>query len=108
MTIQTAARLSLDATAVLKVERPFYEQKQFNSELNYCKPDDGRTSSCSQWFSNIKSANIFRSIFPIFTWLSQYNIKDDLMGDIISGCTVAIMHIPQGCRNYLEKYSSFI
>lgn len=96
MTIQTAARLSSDTSAVLTVERPFYEQKQFNSELSYCKPEDGRTPSCSQLFCHIKPANIFRSVFPIFTWLSQYNIKNDLMGDIISGCTVAVMHIPQG------------
>ncbi|XP_055316397.1 solute carrier family 26 member 6-like isoform X2 [Sitodiplosis mosellana] len=96
MTIQTSVRLNTDATAVWKVERPFYEQQQFNNELNYCKPEDDRKTSCSQWIYNIKPTNIFLSIFPIFTWLSQYNIKNDLVGDVVSGCTVAIMHIPQG------------
>lgn len=33
--------------------------------------------------------------FPIFSWLHSYK-KDDFVGDLISGCTVAIMHIPQG------------
>lgn len=91
MTIQTSARLNSDATAILKVERPFYKQQQFNSELNYCKPEDDQNKSCSQWMYTLKPTNIFLSVFPVFTWLSQYNVKNDLIGDIISGCTVAIM-----------------
>jgi hypothetical protein len=38
---------------------------------------------------------IFLKTFPIFSWLSTYN-KDFIFGDVISGCTVAVMHIPQG------------
>lgn len=37
----------------------------------------------------------FVGTFPIFSWLHSYK-KDDFVGDVISGCTVAIMHIPQG------------
>jgi solute carrier family 26 protein len=37
----------------------------------------------------------FLRTFPIFSWLSTYN-KKSAIGDIISGCTVAVMHIPQG------------
>lgn len=96
MTIQTSARIGTDASAVLKVERPFYEQNQFNNELNYCKPENDNHSTCLQWINNIRPVNVFSSVFPVFTWLSQYNMKNDLIGDIISGCTVAIMHIPQG------------
>ena len=33
---------------------------------------------------------------PILSWLPKYNIRKNLPGDIISGFTVAIMHIPQG------------
>lgn len=83
-----------DDTQVLKVERPFYQQQQFNSELSYCKPD--ATSTCSAWLNNIKPLKFITSIFPIFTWMSQYNIRNDLVCDLISGCTVAVMHIPQG------------
>lgn len=103
--IQKSAHLNSDGMAVLKVERPFYnEQQQFNSELNYCIPKDERKSTCSQWIYNMKPANIFCSVFPVFTWLSQYNVKNDLIGDIISGCTVAIMHIPQGKKLVKFKY----
>jgi hypothetical protein len=37
----------------------------------------------------------FLGFFPILSWLQSYK-KEDLLGDVISGCTVAIMHIPQG------------
>lgn len=82
---------------VLKVERPYYEQEQFNSELNYCRLDDSRHNNtiCSR-IRNVKPTHIFLSIFPLFSWLSQYSVKSDLLGDLVSGCTVAIMHIPQG------------
>ncbi|KIH47078.1 hypothetical protein ANCDUO_22866, partial [Ancylostoma duodenale] len=33
---------------------------------------------------------------PILKWLPRYNIKQNLINDIIGGLTVGIMHIPQG------------
>lgn len=97
MTIQTKKpRLNVDTSELLKVERPFYEQQQFNNELNYCNLEENQLKNCAQWMCNFKVSNILRSMFPICTWLSQYNVKNDLIADIISGCTVAIMHIPQG------------
>ncbi|KAK5979361.1 sulfate transporter and sulfate transporter antisigma-factor antagonist [Trichostrongylus colubriformis] len=33
---------------------------------------------------------------PIFKWLPQYNVKENLIRDIIGGLTVGIMHVPQG------------
>lgn len=46
---------------------------------------------CSK--NSIKSC--FLGTFPILAWLQSYK-KEDFLGDLISGCTVAIMHIPQG------------
>lgn len=105
MTIQTKkVRLNTDPNVLLTVERPFYEQHQFNNDLNYCHPNDDRMhSTCSEWMCNFKVLTVFRSIFPICTWLSQYSVKNDLVADIISGCTVAIMHIPQGKSIFLKK-----
>lgn len=83
---------------MLKVERPYYEQEQLNDELRYCQATDANDRGHNIW-TNIKSIEtkrIFFSIFPIFSWLPKYNFKNDLMGDLMSGCTVAIMHIPQG------------
>lgn len=36
------------------------------------------------------------SILPVSYWLRKYRWKDYILSDIISGITVAIMHIPQG------------
>ncbi|XP_045113583.1 prestin-like isoform X1 [Portunus trituberculatus] len=39
---------------------------------------------------------VITSKLPILTWLPSYNLRQSLLGDIIAGVTVAIMHIPQG------------
>lgn len=96
MTIQNPVRLNSDVNAVLKVERPFYEQLQFNRDLNYCKSNENKRNVCSKWIISVRPMNIFLSIFPIISWLPGYKIKHDLVSDLIAGCTVAIMHIPQG------------
>jgi solute carrier family 26, other len=36
------------------------------------------------------------SIVPVLEWLPRYSIKENLIGDITAGVTVAVMHIPQG------------
>ena len=49
--------------------------------------------------NNVKSKNwqsCIVSTVPVVQWLSQYNWREDTLPDIISGLTVAIMHIPQG------------
>lgn len=36
------------------------------------------------------------STVPAVKWLSKYSWRKDILSDVISGLTVAIMHIPQG------------
>lgn len=36
------------------------------------------------------------NMFPVVRWLPKYSLKQDLPGDLISGMTLAVMHIPQG------------
>ena len=44
-------------------------------------------------------------LFPFLAIMKNYKIREDLMGDVISGLTVGIMHIPQGkCCMHIHKY----
>ncbi|XP_069945282.1 prestin-like isoform X2 [Cherax quadricarinatus] len=52
------------------------------------------TESCSCSARCIMSVVAAR--VPILSWLPSYNLRSSLVGDIVSGITVAIMHIPQG------------
>lgn len=36
------------------------------------------------------------NMFPIGRWITKYNVKENILSDIIAGVTVAIMHIPHG------------
>lgn len=44
--------------------------------------------------------NAIISKVPILSWLPEYSPRQSLMGDLIAGVTVAIMHIPQGTDKY--------
>lgn len=35
-------------------------------------------------------------MLPILKWLPEYNVKENLLDDIVGGLTVGVMHIPQG------------
>ncbi|NXV68836.1 S26A6 protein, partial [Molothrus ater] len=51
-----------------------------------------KTSRCS---GSAAKSLLFRFL-PFLRWLPRYPIKDWLLGDIVSGFSVGIMHLPQG------------
>nr|CAH0107965.1 unnamed protein product [Daphnia galeata] len=92
---------------LLKIERHiFTHQEDFDDRFHKNEPPVRKTvdtemftqlkASCCSQFSAMSSREFWCGLFPIINWLSQYSWKDQFMGDFMSGCTVAIMHIPQG------------
>lgn len=81
---------------ILPVTRRHFEQEQLNNELHYCKPKHNIYQDLLPKPSNFSFVQCLLSVFPILQWLPKYSLKRDLMADIVAGCTVAIMHIPQG------------
>jgi hypothetical protein len=44
----------------------------------------------------IKWKKVLNQYLPFTDWLFNYNVKSDLVADIVAGITIAIMNIPQG------------
>ncbi|XP_011702981.1 PREDICTED: prestin-like [Wasmannia auropunctata] len=88
----------MDKSSMLQIrmERPLYEHETLNENFNYKKP---KSSLLRNAINNVKSKNwqsFVLSTIPVVQWLREYNWREDILPDIISGLTVAIMHIPQG------------
>jgi hypothetical protein len=70
-----------------------YQTKRIQSDnivksgLNHVKKHYKPSKECGKDFLLAR--------FPIFTWLLKYNIKENIVNDVISGVTIGIVHIPQ-------------
>ncbi|XP_024869942.1 solute carrier family 26 member 10 [Temnothorax curvispinosus] len=85
-----------NALLQIHLERPLYEHETLNQNYDYEKP---KSSLMRDAMNDVKSKNwqsCVGSTVPVIRWLSRYTWKEDIVPDIISGLTVAIMHIPQG------------
>ncbi|KAK7488601.1 hypothetical protein BaRGS_00020218, partial [Batillaria attramentaria] len=95
-----ADQVTLDEMVV--VERPIYSEYDFQQDFEESRRPKktprswakSKVQKCQCSFSCFKG--FLLQIFPFIRILRSYNIKTDLLADIISGLTVGIMHIPQG------------
>ena len=52
--------------------------------------------------------NAFLDSIPLIRCLKEYKVRKYLIGDILAGITVAIMHIPQGKRKIIYFTNDFL
>ena len=84
------------------VERTLFTQKTFDEAFEPgSRPSPTIKQRASRKISKYNCSgsccrDFLFTLFPFLDIMKNYKIKQDLMGDVISGLTVGIMHIPQG------------
>ncbi|KAM6161265.1 solute carrier family 26 member 6-like [Erethizon dorsatum] len=92
----TQALLSTAPTMELHVERPLLNQEQLE-QLGHWGPAP-RTHQWRTWFqcSRSRAHGLLLKYLPVLGWLPHYRVREWLLGDLLSGLSVAIMQLPQG------------
>ncbi|XP_020300585.1 solute carrier family 26 member 10-like isoform X3 [Pseudomyrmex gracilis] len=80
----------------LTVRRPVYQQDELNHLCKYVKPKRTFRGEVSRRCKKIKPIALLKKTIPLTDWLFSYDWKNNVLGDIVAGITVAVMHIPQG------------
>ncbi|KAL6267139.1 hypothetical protein P5V15_000218 [Pogonomyrmex californicus] len=80
----------------LTVRRPVYQQDELNHLCKYVKPKRIFSNEVSKRCKSIKPITLLKKSIPLIDWLSSYDWKNNILGDVVAGITVAVMHIPQG------------
>ncbi|XP_039188662.1 solute carrier family 26 member 10-like isoform X2 [Crotalus tigris] len=89
--------------STLALYRGIYTQENFQQvygvpleqESSLARMVKGRLSRCCHC-SKAAALHLFRSRMPIANWLPKYQPKKWLLGDLVAGLTVGVIHIPQG------------
>uniref|UniRef100_A0A2K5PK92 Solute carrier family 26 member 6 n=1 Tax=Cebus imitator TaxID=2715852 RepID=A0A2K5PK92_CEBIM len=78
------------------MERPLLNQEQLE-ELGH-RGSAPRTHQWQTWLqcSRARAHALLLQHLPILVWLPRYPVRDWLLGDLLSGLSVAIMQLPQG------------
>ena len=90
-------------TTYMHVSRPVYTERDF--QKHYKRIDRKEDEAALKKFRRkCKDVDITPNdvrcfllrLVPIFKWLPAYDLRNNLLGDVTSGITVAIMRMPQG------------
>ncbi|XP_015171819.1 PREDICTED: solute carrier family 26 member 10-like isoform X1 [Polistes dominula] len=83
-------------TKEMTVIRPIYRQDELHRVCKYAKPKRNLTEQISRRWNNASPWKMLKKTVPLIDWLPKYNWRNNILGDIVAGITVAVMHIPQG------------
>jgi solute carrier family 26, other len=78
------------------VTRKVLKQDELEEMAGYDRHKDTASENITDRFKNLDFKGILYDFCPVIKWLPEYSVQKNLMGDVISGVTVAVMHIPQG------------
>jgi hypothetical protein len=89
--------------SIFTVER-LNEQYHLNQDFND-SPMGGTWNYIKKYYKPTPAffkRQLFKRI-PFLDWIRQYNVKEWIVPDIISGLTIGIVHIPQGKNNNFKR-----
>lgn len=78
------------------VTRKVLKQDELEEISGYDRHKDSPSENLLDGLKSMDFKTMAYEFCPVFKWLPEYSVEKNLMGDIISGITVAVMHIPQG------------
>ncbi|KAJ8683173.1 hypothetical protein QAD02_018965 [Eretmocerus hayati] len=80
----------------LDVKRPVLEEQDLRQLYQYEKPKISVIQSVKKTLGSASCKGCIENVIPASYWLRKYKWQSDFAHDVMSGLTVAIMHIPQG------------
>lgn len=78
------------------VTRNVLKQDELEEMAGYDRHKETPSENFRDGIRNLDFKGILYDFCPVLRWLPEYQVQKSLMGDVISGVTVAVMHIPQG------------
>lgn len=78
------------------VTRKVLKQDELEELTGYERHKDTASENIRDGLKNFSVKSMIFDLCPVLRWLPLYQVRKNLAGDVISGITVAVMHIPQG------------
>lgn len=83
-------------SATFNVVRRVYQQEDLHKDADYQEPISNIKRTAKKLFWKCNFGSCLKNSIPIIHWLPKYKWRSYLVGDLVAGATVAVMHIPQG------------